>query len=49
VTPPISAPGSAWLEIIVPARNEQARLPAGLERLDATSGVSVGLGTVGQP
>lgn len=33
MTSPISAPGSAWLEIIVPARNEQARLPVGLERL----------------
>ncbi len=35
MTPPISTPGSAWLEIIVPARNEQARLPAGLDRLCA--------------
>jgi dolichyl-phosphate beta-glucosyltransferase len=35
VTSPISTPGSAWLEIIVPARNEQARLPVGLERLCA--------------
>jgi len=35
VTHQISSPGSAWLEIIVPARNEQARLPAGLDRLCA--------------
>jgi dolichyl-phosphate beta-glucosyltransferase len=35
VTYQISSPGSAWLEIIVPARNEQARLPAGLDRLCA--------------
>lgn len=30
-----SSSGSAWLEIIVPARNEQARLPVGLDRLCA--------------
>jgi dolichyl-phosphate beta-glucosyltransferase len=35
VTLQISSPGSAWLEIIVPARNEQARLSAGLDRLCA--------------
>jgi len=30
---PCGAPGGAWLEIVVPARNEAARLPAGLARL----------------
>jgi glycosyltransferase involved in cell wall biosynthesis len=35
VTLPISSPRPAWLEIVVPARNEQARLPAGLDRLCA--------------
>ena len=28
-------PGAPWLEIVVPARNEQSRLPAGLARLCA--------------
>jgi dolichyl-phosphate beta-glucosyltransferase len=35
VTLQISSPGSAWLEIIVPARNEEARLPVGLDLLCA--------------
>jgi glycosyltransferase involved in cell wall biosynthesis len=35
VTSPISSPCPAWLEIVIPARNEQARLPVGLERLCA--------------
>jgi dolichyl-phosphate beta-glucosyltransferase len=40
VTPPISppaisSPDAPWLEIIVPARNEQDRLPIGLARLCA--------------
>jgi dolichyl-phosphate beta-glucosyltransferase len=35
VTLSISHPGAPWLEIIVPARNEQARLPAGLDLLCA--------------
>jgi dolichyl-phosphate beta-glucosyltransferase len=35
VTQQISSPGPAWLEIIVPARNEQGRLPVGLDRLCA--------------
>jgi dolichyl-phosphate beta-glucosyltransferase len=30
-----SVAGPAWLEIIVPARNEEARLPEGLSRLCA--------------
>lgn len=32
-----SPPASPWLEIVVPARNEQARLPAGLARLCAAA------------
>jgi dolichyl-phosphate beta-glucosyltransferase len=35
VTAQTSSPSPAWLEIIVPARNEQARLPAGLAQLCA--------------
>jgi dolichyl-phosphate beta-glucosyltransferase len=35
VTDQTSPPRSAWLQIIVPARNEQARLPAGLAQLSA--------------
>jgi glycosyltransferase involved in cell wall biosynthesis len=35
VTLPTSSPGAAWLQIIVPARNEQDRLPAGLAQLCA--------------
>ena len=30
-----SGPGEPWLEIVVPARNEESRLPAGLARLCA--------------
>jgi len=32
---PPSGPGGPWLEIVVPARNEESRLPAGLARLCA--------------
>jgi len=35
VTDQVGSAGASWLEIIVPARNEQARLPAGLAELCA--------------
>jgi dolichyl-phosphate beta-glucosyltransferase len=39
VTDQPSSPGPAWLEIVVPARNEENRLPAGLELLCAKAAV----------
>ena len=46
MTDQLGSPGPSWLEIIVPARNEQARLPSGLDALCARAaalppGVSV--------
>lgn len=35
MTDQASSPGSPWLQIVVPARNEEARLPAGLAMLCA--------------
>ena len=35
MTDQVGSPGPSWLEIIVPARNEQGRLPAGLSALCA--------------
>lgn len=35
MTDQVGSPGPSWLEIIVPARNEQGRLPAGLAALCA--------------
>ena len=35
MTESISRSGSPWLEIVIPARNEQTRLPSGLERIAA--------------
>ncbi len=35
MTDQASAPGSPWLQIVVPARNEESRLPAGLSMLCA--------------
>jgi glycosyltransferase involved in cell wall biosynthesis len=35
VTDQVSSPGNTWLQVVVPARNEEARLSAGLTRLCA--------------
>lgn len=44
MTDQLSSPGPAWLEIIVPARNEQARLAAGLHLLCAkAAGLPAGI------